>query len=362
MSLQPRAGHIVLSVALVLMSGILPAVETPPASTPEARYVGNEPRTFGGVIPCADCEGIRMTLDLFPDRIFLLRQEYLGKNRAFVDLGSWSLAEDGTMTLTGGGDQPWLFRTVDEETLRKLDAQGEEIVTALNFDLKREPAFRLIEDPVHLSGLFVYMADAGRLTPCLTGRDLPVVQAGDNAALEKEYSLKKKTPGKPLLVEVTGHFAEAPKAEGDGKELSFLVEKLEGAFPDEKCPVRLPAGMTATKTPAGRTWTLATLHGQPVKGGVGRMAFRLKLETGGHHLSGSTGCNRLNGRYSLQGDGLTLSELTTTRMSCPGGAAEKEQAYLQMLRDVTGWRLSGDRLILYGRKEEIASFAEKEDD
>ncbi|MGE5346655.1 MAG: META domain-containing protein [Acidithiobacillales bacterium] len=357
-----------MAVRISLCLGVLPvyavtlAGERPPAATPEARFVGDAPRTFSGVFPCADCEGIRLTLDLFPDRAYILRQEYLGKNRAAVDLGRWSVADDGKLTLAGGSDEPWLFRAASEDALRKLDARGEEIATALNYDLKREAAFRLIRDPVHLSGLYVRRGVARQLRICLTGQELPVGSSGDDAALEREYALRRKAAGEPLLVSVTGHFAEAPDADVGDTGLSFVVEQFEKAFPGDTCPVRLPPGMAQpVKTPAGRNWTLVTLHGQAVMGGVGRMAFQLKLETGGHHLIGFTGCNRLNGRYVLQGDGLTLSELSTTRMSCPG-TAEKERAYLQMLGDVTGWKLSGDHLLLYGRKDVIAEFVEKEED
>lgn len=351
-----------LSFVLALCCAAASADEKPAGKAPEALFLGDAPRTWSGVIPCADCEGIRMTLDLFPDRAFIVRQEYLGKNRASVNLGRWSVAEEGKLTLRGGSDAPWLFRAVDESTLRKLDAGGDEIQTKLNYDLKREEPFRLIEDPVDLSGLYSYGADSGRMTLCVTGQDLPVAKAGDNAALEKAYVERRKAPGEPLLVTVTGHFAERPKVEGSGTELSFVVEKFERASPGEPCPIRLPAGMAApVKTPAGRTWTLVSLRGQPVTGGTGRKAFELKLETGGHQLSGFTGCNRLRGRYLIEGNGLTLSELGTTRMTCPD-TAEKERAYLQMLGDVTGWKFSGDRLVLYGRKEVIAEFLEKEED
>jgi copper homeostasis protein (lipoprotein) len=333
------------------------AAEAPP--TPLAFDV---PGTWVGMIPCADCEGIRMTLDLFSDHGFILRQEYLGKNRASVDLGRWSLTEDGKLTLRGGSEVPWLFGAADEGTLRKLDARGQEIETKLNYDLKREEAFRLIEDSVHLSGLFTYRADAGRMTLCLTAQSLPVARAGDNAALEREYSRKRKAPGEPLLVTFTGRYAERPKMEGTGAELSLVVEKLEKAWPGEPCQPPLPGQAAApAKSPAGRTWTLVSLRGQPVTGGAGRKAFQLKLETGGHRLSGFTGCNRLNGRYTVQGDSLTLTDLGTTRMACPD-TGEQERAYLQVLADVTGWELSGDRLLLTGRREVLAEFVEKEED
>jgi heat shock protein HslJ/uncharacterized lipoprotein NlpE involved in copper resistance len=349
-----------LSFLLVLFGSAAYAEEKPAAKSAEARFVGGEPRTYAGDFPCADCEGIRMTLDLFPVGAFVLRQEYLGKNRASVDLGRWIVSEEGRVTLTGGSDEPRLYRAAAEGVLRKLDARGNEIESTLNYDLKREASFRLIEDPVEVSGLFVYMADAGRIALCPTEQDLPVAQAGDNAALEKAYGEKRTGPGEPLLVTVTGHLADRPKMEGSGTELSFVVEKFEKASPGEPCPVRLPAGIAPVKTPAGRTWTLVSLRGQSVSGGSGRKAFELRLDTGGHDVHGFTGCNKLRGRYVIEGSSLTLSELGTTRMTCPD-TADKERAYLQVLGDVRGWKLSGNRLLLYGRRDVIAEFVEKEE-
>jgi copper homeostasis protein (lipoprotein) len=333
----------------------LAAAPTPPPLVLEA------PRSWSGVIPCADCEGIRLTIDLYPDQSFALRQEYLGKNRSFSDLGRWSVEETGTLTLRGGTEAPQFFRVVDPETLRKLDGEGREIESKLNYDVKRDPEFRPVDEPVRVLGLYRYMADAGRITLCLTARDLPVASAGENAALEKAYGEKRSAPGEPLLVAVAGHLADRPGMEGKGTELAFVVDTFEKALPGEPCKPPLPGQAAPASTPEGRTWTLVSLRGQKVTGGRGRMALLLKLDATGHRLSGSTGCNRLMGRYSIQGDGLTFSDLGTSRMACPG-TAEREQEFLRTLADVTGWKLSGGRLLLTARREVVAELVEKEDD
>ena len=38
------------------------------------------PATFRGDLPCADCQAIRYHLDLWPDQVFHLRREWLGKD------------------------------------------------------------------------------------------------------------------------------------------------------------------------------------------------------------------------------------------------------------------------------------------
>jgi uncharacterized lipoprotein NlpE involved in copper resistance len=52
------------------------------------------PATYTGVLPCADCEGIRYTLNMFEDEVFFLRMTYLGKGNgdSFDDIGTWDLS------------------------------------------------------------------------------------------------------------------------------------------------------------------------------------------------------------------------------------------------------------------------------
>ena len=343
-----------------MLTGILllwlAAAPTPPPFALDA------PRSYAGVIPCADCEGIRLTVNLFPDQSCAVRNEYLGKNRSSSAFGRWSVEEGGALALRGGTEAPQFFRVVDAETLRKLDSERREIATKLNYDLKRDPEFRLIEDSVPALGLFRYLADAGRITLCATAREIPVALEGANAALEKAYGEKKPGPGEPLLVAVTGHLAFRPKVDGKGTDLVFVVDAFGRALPGEPCNPPLPGQPSQASTPEGRTWTLVSLRGEKVTGGRGRKALEIKLDATGHRLSGSTGCNRLMGRYALKGDGLTFKDVATTRMACPENVMEREQILLRTLGDVDGWKLSGKRLLLTARRETVAELDEKEDD
>jgi len=162
MFLFSKPVRISLCTVVLCVSGVTLADEKPAAKTPEAAFLGDAPRTYGGVLPCADCEGSRITLDLHPDQSFVLREEYLGKNRAAVDLGKWSVADDGKLTLRSGSEAPWLFRTIGTGTLRRLDKNGQEIESKLNYDLMREPEYRLIEDSVRLLGLYTQSAEVGQ--------------------------------------------------------------------------------------------------------------------------------------------------------------------------------------------------------
>ena len=82
------------------------------------------PASFAGDLPCADCEGIRYRLNLFPDGAFFLGITYLGKGNGatFDDIGTWTLSRNQqVLVLQGGREASTLFRIVDAKTLRELD-------------------------------------------------------------------------------------------------------------------------------------------------------------------------------------------------------------------------------------------------
>jgi copper homeostasis protein (lipoprotein) len=302
-----------------------------------------------------------MTLNLLTDGAFLLRMEYLERKTVLVDVGRWAI-EGGKLTLLGSGERPEYFRVLSPETIRKLDGEGREIKTGLNHDLRREAAFRLIQDPAALSGMFVYMADAATITLCRTGQTLTVGMEADYLSLEKEYAAKRSAPGAPLLAAFTGHLEERKKTEGAGTRLVLVVDRFEKVQPGESCPPLKEFGTRSpSRIPAGENWNLVTLKGRPVPAGSGKVeAPSLRFDAGSHRLAGYTGCNRLHGRFVLKGDSMTISNLVTTRKACKDGG-ELETVLLTALGDVTGWSISGDRLTLYARKEIVAEFVEKEE-
>ena len=63
-------------------------------------------------------------------------------------------------------------------------------------------------------------------------------------------------------------------------------------------------------------------------------------------VAGSSGCNRYNAPYTVDGDTLELGAVASTKMACPPPADAVEQAYLAALETVTGWRIDGEELVL----------------
>jgi heat shock protein HslJ len=74
-------------------------------------------------------------------------------------------------------------------------------------------------------------------------------------------------------------------------------------------------------------------------------------------LAGSTGCNRFNGSYELDGTTLRVGPLATTRMACEDGLAAQEEHVLDVLgTGEVAVTLEGSRLRLTGANDRALDY------
>lgn len=89
---------------------------------------------YEGTLPCADCEGIKTTVNLNKDKTFTLSEEYLGKKdpMKFSSKGKWVVNQN---TITLQFDKELQDRRVQykagEGRIWLLDQEGKEITGAL---------------------------------------------------------------------------------------------------------------------------------------------------------------------------------------------------------------------------------------
>ncbi|ENX59022.1 MULTISPECIES: copper resistance protein NlpE [Acinetobacter] len=128
--------------------------QTPPATTTEAssEVIADSAHTaensldwngtYTGVLPCADCEGIKTELKLNLDKTYEIKETYLGKGdgKAFESKGSFAFDSKNTsvIELDKAGDNRKYF--VAEGYLKALDMEGKEITGELadKYELKKE--------------------------------------------------------------------------------------------------------------------------------------------------------------------------------------------------------------------------------
>lgn len=85
-------------------------------------------KSFGGIVPCADCEGIALTIHFFANSRYESRSMYIGEsNEKFVKEGSWKAGEDSTITLMPQEGESRRLKAVGNGFLLFLDTKGEEI-------------------------------------------------------------------------------------------------------------------------------------------------------------------------------------------------------------------------------------------
>lgn len=313
-----------------------------PAAAPNR--LGTLPASYRGDLPCADCPGIRYTLNLFADGGFLRRFVYLERNdgKPSDDLGRWSLSEDGAVLhLYQGAQIVDRLAVKSGGTLRKLDLQGREIASKLNYDLQRTPTFEAIEVRAPMTGMFRYMADAATFTECQTGQRWPVAMEGDYRALESAYTKLRREPGDELAASFDGRLAIRPNPDTRQPAPTVVVERYTGVWPGETC------GAAMATSPLRETyWKLTRLGHTPVVLAEGQREPHLVFRSAGDRVTGFSGCNNLGGTYTTKENQLTISKVIATQRACLQGM-DIESRFFNALNQAGSWKILGEHLELY---------------
>lgn len=129
-------------------------------------------------------------------------------------------------------------------------------------------------------------------------------------------------------------------------------------------PIRLVCGVVAvallgctSATPApsakleGTSWVLVSDVPEGAK------APSLTLQSDGHKVAGSTGCNRFFGQYTLEGQALQFGAMGSTKMACvEPSAMDLEKRFLETLTRTRTYGISGDILELRDGDAVLARF------
>jgi heat shock protein HslJ len=160
--------------------------------------------------------------------------------------------------------------------------------------------------------------------------------ADDVAAVERAY-----LAALPLAATV-GRTVDRLTLRGEGVELVFEPSRTT---PDAEELGEEPAGHDAGEASVageeppplvGTTWSIVRLVGSE-EAGSPRPAVGAPWVLFGEDgaVAGATGCNRLMGRYELDGTMLRIGPLATTRMACPEPAMAQEASILRLLSGAT---------------------------
>jgi uncharacterized lipoprotein YbaY/heat shock protein HslJ len=303
------------------------------------------PATFTGDLPCADCEGVRHRLNLWPDQVFMLGRSWLGTDRRHDAMGRWSVdPERRALVLWGVGEQPLEFEILDDQRLLLLTRPGKAIASDLVYELTSRGTLEPLDGHLFMGGMFVYLADAARFTECLTDRSFPVAMEGDYLRLEKAYLAARKEPGQPLMVSFEGGIEERSRMEGGGTEATAVARRFVNVWPGETCE-RNHAEASLTNT----YWRIVRLGETEIRPAQGRREPHLLLRSGEPRFAATVGCNRLIGGYELSGETLRFTPAASTMMACPPPLDADERRLGEVLAASASWNIHGQVLELFDK-------------
>lgn len=335
-------------------------------STPEPQIGAHGlrlPASFAGILPCADCAGVRHHLDLWPYQIYHLRREWLGKADAGGqnlrgEIGRW-FADPArqTITLVGSSETPPHWQVVAPDRLRLLDLRGRPIISALNHDLAGDGNLHPADLPnLVLTGNMRYMADAAGFTECLSRRTFPIATEGAYRVLERAYLAEGVDPGAKVLVQVRGRILMRPAMEGADRP-HLVVDRFISADPAGTCADDPPGAATADLT--NTYWRVDNLMGHAVDAPPGTREPHFVLQGGAEaRFRATMGCNQLIGSYSRDGEALTFGPMAGTRMACPPPLDILEQRLGQVLSATRSYGIKGQNLELRDAQGAIIALCE----
>ena len=358
------------TLVLTAVAGLVAACAVPPNDTTEGVMAPGEPQsaisgtttdrepgmlpahglrlpaTFRGDLPCADCEGIRHHLDLWPDQVFHLRREWLGKDLTRADIGRWRVDPGRrALILQGGAEMPLQFEIKGGDRLRLLDLEGQPIVSDLPYELLSDGTLQPAELSLFMAGEAITVDDAMHLTECLTGRGYRI-RPGDAALeLQRAYLATVRQPGAPLYVSFEGTLApgSGTAAGGSGAEPAVTVERFVGAWPNQSCERG-----RATASLLNTYWRIVQLRGEALQPTAGRREPHVLLRDtpDGPGYAATVGCNQLVGKLHHEGEQLRFAPGAATLMACPEPLGRMERQLVDALHATRRAHIQGNTLVL----------------
>lgn len=135
--------------------------------------------------------------------------------------------------------------------------------------------------------------------------------------------------------------------------MSLVVLAVVGGLLLSGCGASTPASSSTPTVPstptndmtnpslAGTSWLLETLNGQPL---VPDTQITLNFDAAA--ASGTDGCNRYSGSYTVDGEQITITNIASTMMACAEPVMQQATAYAAVLQEAATYSIAGQQLTL----------------
>ena len=170
---------------------------------------------------------------------------------------------------------------------------------------------------------------------------------GSTLVVDGPMAMTEMACAEPLMAQDTwlaDLLGDRPVLALDGDTLTLATDTYQVVWTDEET-------VNPDQALEGPTWVVTgLLSGSEETGAVSSVpeGVTATLVFADGRLSGNDGCNALTGRYEVDGDQVTVSNLGHTLKGCTGGAQEVESHVLSVLAQPMAYAIDGDQLALVG--------------
>lgn len=211
---------------------------SPPAVAPVPTAA---PGHYAAVLPCADCEGLRMDVQLwsFGGCVVQRQQRRNGElEEATCTWGRWRMDEQGRLELSlHGGQQVERFAVQPDGSLVAYDQAGTTMLPADRHTLRREAEDLTPSDGRALKGSFFQgRPNVWNFRECHSGRLMLVRFDPEAADIEEGFRKAGGDPAAGLVVELGGLMQPTPLTDDQGIVTLLTIQRWDRFLPGETCP------------------------------------------------------------------------------------------------------------------------------
>jgi uncharacterized lipoprotein NlpE involved in copper resistance/heat shock protein HslJ len=317
--------------------------------------------TYEGILPCADCEGIKTALILNEDLTYKLFTLYLGKsNETFQSSGTfvWDYKGSNITLVNEKGEWNQQYK-VGENKLFHLDKDGNKIDG--NFaDMYKLSKLEIVD--IHNSMISGDWAGTYQGTlPCadcegikttlilnedLTYRLFTFYLGKSNETFQSSGTFVWDYKGSNItLVNEKGEWNQQYMV---GQNKLFHLDKdgnrIDGNFADMYKLSKLVPGIRE------KYWKLVELMGKEIiRNEKMSKEPHIIFKDSDNRVTGHTGCNSFSGNYEIkEGNRLGISKVVKTQMACLDMTVEDE--FVRVINSVDSYLVKDDTLFFYRAK------------
>ena len=321
-------------------------------------------KTYNGIIPCADCEGILYEVTFNKDHTYEASSVYIGEsNRPFVDNGTWKVKKDTLLALQVDSTVDKTL-AVEDSSLVMLDKNGKRVTGALADHYVLDQVDSLQQEKNNWAELREQGVDfrAGGNEPFWS-----LTIDFDNQMTINVMDGDSISASVPKMKQDTASAARVMQAETESRSVrvelhpTACMDSMSGEVSSHRVVVeygdktyRGCGNYLSEEYKLHDFWVLHSLEGNEISSQDSlRKKPALQFDLQNNKVAGNTSCNQLNGQLTVSEDSLSFSKVAMTKMACQKSI---EPQFMKALQQVNRYEIRNEELLLLKDNDTLMVF------